>query len=388
MTVLKEPPGECCAEGLERCSNAGRRPLRIVHVVTSLRVGGLEQFVVRIAAEQQRAGHDVAIFGVEGGPLLEQAREMGLRAFTSDAGHAVGHLARAGACLARLRPEIAHAHNPGALMYALLAKLSFGAQVVMTRHGQRDRRIGTALHWRGTDAVVAVSEAVAAAMRAKYPAYAERVSVIINGVHSPEGLPRRDEVRADLGLGDAVVGIIVARLDRLKGHDALLRALGLLRNEASRVVLLVAGDGPERESLERLAGELKLAPEQVRFLGFRTDVSDLLSAADFFALPSHTEGLPLSVLEAMAHGLPVVATPVGGIPEIVTEGESGILVPVDEPEALARTIARLVQDAGLRRSMGEAGARAARERFSFDGMARQYEALYDQLLSGKRAKRR
>src|SRR5207249_2828417 len=97
-------------------------------------------------------------------------------------------------------------------------------------------------------------------------------------------------------------------------------------------------------------------------------------------LPSHTEGLPLSVLEAMAHGLPVVATPVGGIPEIVTDSESGILVAVNEPEMLSRALSRLVQDAGLRRSMGEAGARDARERFSFDGMARQYEALYNRLL--------
>jgi glycosyltransferase involved in cell wall biosynthesis len=116
-------------------------------------------------------------------------------------------------------------------------------------------------------------------------------------------------------------------------------------------------------------------------LGSRSDVDRFLEAADFFVLPSDTEGLPLSVLEAMAHRLPVVATPVGGIPEIVTDGESGLLVPVNEPEALSSAIARLAQDPSLRHSLGEASFRAARDRFSFDAMARQYEALYYRLLS-------
>jgi glycosyltransferase involved in cell wall biosynthesis len=188
-------------------------------------------------------------------------------------------------------------------------------------------------------------------------------------------------VRAELCLGDEMTGIIVARVDRMKGHECLLRALGRLRDAGLRLTLLVAGDGPERSNLETVAGQLRLGPEWVRFLGFRSDVSDLLCAADFFVLPSFTEGLPLSVLEAMAHRLPVVATPVGGIPEIVADGESGLLVPVNEPEALANAIARLAQDPSLRYALGEAGFRAARDRFSFDAMARQYEALYYRLLA-------
>jgi glycosyltransferase involved in cell wall biosynthesis len=113
-------------------------------------------------------------------------------------------------------------------------------------------------------------------------------------------------------------------------------------------------------------------------------VPDLLAAADFFVLPSLTEGLPLSVLEAMAQGLPVIATPVGGIPEVVLEGEHGYLVPVQEDAALAEAMTRLARDPELARRLGEAGRRRVEERFSFAEMARAYEALYHRLWQSVR----
>lgn len=355
-----------------------RQPLRIVHLVSSLQVGGMEQFVLRLADEQSRRGHRVTVIGLQGGPLLEQARELGIAAQVLGGAHPLVRAARAAKSLAQLRPQIVHAHNPSALSYALLAKLGRRTRVIMTRHGQGAKRI-SGLHWRCTDAVVAVSEAAAEAMRERYPNRTDKITVILNGVQITGASQSRDEIRAALGLGGAVVGIIVARIDPLKGHDCLLRALATLRDQGTRATLLVAGDGPEREKIQDLALQLGLTGHEIRFLGFRNDVLDLLSASDFFVLPSHTEGLPLSLLEAMAHRLPVVATPVGGIPEVIRDGHTGLLVPVNEPPALAQAIDRLCRDPAWRRTLGEAAYRDAVEHYSFGTMTERYEELYYRL---------
>jgi L-malate glycosyltransferase len=391
----------CPLPTAHRPGSAGaRQALRVLHLVSSFQVGGMEQFVLRVAAHQRQEGHRVTIMGLRGGPLLEQARHLGVEAVVLEGGK-VGRVARALVAIARRRPAIAHAHNPSSLSYALLAKLAVRARVVMTRHGQEAKSMRRSAHWRHVDAIVAVSQAVAASMQAKHVDLASRISIIPNGVHLAGGSRPRSEVRAELGLagplshasasnsgerppaalGDDIVGIVVARLDRLKGHECLLRALAVLRDQQQSLTMLLVGDGPERASLEKLAQELGLGPDRLRFLGYRADVSDLLSAADLFVLPSLTEGLPLSVLEAMAHALPVVATPVGGIPEVITDGQDGLLVPVNQPEELARVLSDLLRDSARRQSLGETGYRHVRDRFSFERMAGEYEELYRRLLA-------
>jgi glycosyltransferase involved in cell wall biosynthesis len=148
------------------------------------------------------------------------------------------------------------------------------------------------------------------------------------------------------------------------------------------MTLLIAGDGAKRPEYEALTRELGLTDEWVRFLGFRSDAPDLLGAADLFLLPSLTEGLPLSVLEAMTHGLPVIATPVGGVPEVVLPGRTGVLVPVEDVEALAGAIATMIQDRATRARLGEAGRERARGEFSFSRMVARYDALYGELCHG------
>ncbi len=369
--------------GTERGAPAGRRPLRIVHVVSSFEVGGMEQFVVRLAAEQLRGGHQAFVLALKGGPLLDQARALGVEAWALDRR---GKLARAVGGTVRLlrqKPDIINAHNAWALTYALLGKAYPGARVVMTRHGQEEiTPLPSEGELRRTDAIVAVSEAAARVMLARRPACAPKLQVIHNGVERVEPHRSRAQVRGDLGLGGEVVGIMVARLDQLKGHETLLRALALPQVQEQPLVVLLLGDGPERPRLEVLARELELGPDRLRFLGFRRDVPDLLSASDFFVLPSLTEGLPLSVLEAMAQGLPIIATPVGGIPELVTHEEHGLLVPVKEPEALADAVVRVAADAPLRQRQGRAGRERAEALFSFSAMTRRYEDLYYSLRFG------
>jgi glycosyltransferase involved in cell wall biosynthesis len=259
--------------------------------------------------------------------------------------------------------------------------------VVLTCHGAAGgghRRLSS-LEERWTDAVVAVSRG--AAEQVPSPLLRMRSEVIPNGVQPT--LPARDRaaVRADLGLEpDQVAVAMVARIDGKKGHDTLVRALAR-PPKGARIVALVAGEGDAAPAIRELAAELGLGPERLRMLGLRRDVPDLLHASDIFVLPSLYEGLPLSILEAMSQGLPVVATPVGGIPEVVTQGREGILVPKEDPAALAAAVQRLAGDADLRARLGSAGRQRALSEFSFETMLDRYDRLYRRLVFGVGAER-
>ena len=340
----------------------------------------MEQFVLRIAAVQS-ARHRVFILALNDGPLREEARRMGLATHVLGGSHKHLRVLRAAAAFMGMRPDIAHAHNQTSLHYAVLAKRVGRAKVVMTNHGQGmgSPRTPSAMEWRDTDRIIAVSQAVAD--RLAEPDAARKVSVILNGVQTRAPQRSRQETRAALDLGDGLVGLIVARIDGFKGHDALIKALALLKKRGVDVTVLVAGDGAERENMEKLARDLSLGDPHIRFLGFRSDVPDLHAASDFFLLPSLTEGLPLSVLEAMSAGKPVVATRVGGIPELVEDGKHGLLVPVDDPDTLARAIEKLAKDSQLRERFGQAGLDRVTTEFSFEEMTAKYERLYEGLLN-------
>lgn len=378
--MIREAPGTFNDERAHTGGAARQAaPHRVVHVVSSLNVGGMEHFVLRIAAEQRRLGHDASVLALNGGPLAEHARRSGVPVRVLSGRNALARVLETIAYLGTLRPQVIHPHNPSSLHYALAGKSVTGAKLVLTYHGRglREARTPGAGEWHRTDAVVSVSEGAVAQLPDAVPS--SRVTVIRNGVVPTPPARTRDEVRRELSLNAGLVGIMVARMDGLKGHDTLVRALAALRGTGRKVTLLVAGDGAERPKVEALAQELDLGPESLRFLGFRTDVADLLSASDFFLLPSVTEGLPLSLLEAMTHGLPALATPVGGIPEVIRDGEHGFLVPVHGHAELATAMARLVDDPTLLRTLGDRARRRAADEFSFERMTREYLALYDRL---------
>lgn len=358
-------------------SAAPRPPhaLNIVHVVTSLEVGGMEQFVLRIAAQQHRRGHCASILSIRGGPLEEEALRQGIPTATLQGKGKTARLLTGLRIMAQLRPDVAHAHNPGSLDYAVLARFACGARVVMTRHGEA-RKLVSPLQWRFTDAVVAVSYRAEQALHRLHPDQEKKVSLIHNGVEPPAHRADRGALRAALGLETGPVGIIVARIDGQKGHDTLLQALALLQRRGVPLTVLVAGDGSARTGLEQQAASLNLGDDRVRFLGFRSDVPDLLDAVDLFVLPSLIEGLPLSVLEAMAHRLPVVATPVGGIPELIDHGVHGLMTPVNDAEALATALEQLVREPALRTELAESAFRRMMEQFTFDTMLDRYDQLY------------
>ena len=367
------------AADAETKSKTGRT-VRVVHLVSSLHVGGMEQFVVRIAAAQQKRGYAVSILALQsGGALRAEAEKAGLHVV--ELGGRTKHLriVRGALTLSRLRPDILHAHNVTSLHYALLGQRVGSAKIVLTGHGRGKgggREYGPEA-WGRVNAVVPVSEAVAQEMRREVPA--GRLRVILNGVEHAPASRTRAEVRVALGLKDELTGIIVARIDHLKGHSDLIAAWDKLREMGLAPTLLIAGDGPHRAAMEQQARSKNL--DTIRFLGFRSDVPDLLEAADFFVLPSLTEGLPLSVLEAMAHGLPVVATDVGGIPEVVEAGETGLLVPPQDSAALSHALRRIITEADLRETFAANGYRRVVETFSFEAMLDCYAQLYADLLN-------
>ena len=209
---------------------------------------------------------------------------------------------------------------------------------------------------------------------------ATRVRVIRNAIPLPPGEETGDSARPPSASARPIV-LTVARLDPQKNLSDLIRAAA----QVPEARFLVAGEGPMRSALESEIRAHAL-DGRVELLGFRSDVAELLRACDLFVLPSLFEGLPLSVLEAMAAGKPVIASRVGGTDEAVVHGETGILVPPSDPAALARAIRELLADPATAQAYGARGrARVARE-FSVDAMVERVSALYDELLAGRSGK--
>jgi glycosyltransferase involved in cell wall biosynthesis len=206
---------------------------------------------------------------------------------------------------------------------------------------------------------------------------AGKLSLIRNGID-----PHRFRVARDQRLRIALAGnsaapavLTAARLTQQKALGVLLAAAALVPD----ATFLLAGEGPERPALEAMAAELGIS-SRVRFLGARHDIAELLALSDLFVLPSLAEGLPISVLEAMASARPVVATRIGGTDEVVVEGETGLLVPAGDAEALSAAIRRVLGDPGLARRLGEAGRARVHQEFSLSGMIAAVDAAYRQTL--------
>jgi glycosyltransferase involved in cell wall biosynthesis len=205
----------------------------------------------------------------------------------------------------------------------------------------------------------AVSEEV---RRSMWPRLRADTEVLVHGIVQADLRPddgTRERVRTELGVRDgSVVAITVANLRREKDYANLLHAAQAALAREPRLVVLAVGQGPLADEVRELHRQLGLG-DRVRLLGYRSDVRDLLAAADLFVLGSAFEGLPVSIMEAMAAGLPVAATAVGGVPEAVVDGETGILVPPRDPAALAEAVVELAGDPGRRSRMGASGRRRA-----------------------------
>jgi glycosyltransferase involved in cell wall biosynthesis len=206
-----------------------------------------------------------------------------------------------------------------------------------------------------------------------------RIEVVANGVPRRGG--SRERLRRELGIGDLdVLVVAVGNLYPVKGHEVLLRALAGMKADPTWR-LAIAGRGEEDARLRALA-EASGCAGRVHLLGYRADIPDILAAADIFAMPSLSEGLPLALIEAMFAARAIVASTVGGIPDAIGDGREGLLVPPGDATALGTSLQRLVASAALRASLGAAAQRRAESEFTTARMADQYEDLYRSLLAG------
>ena len=356
----------------------------IVHVLSSYGVGGQERVALDLAIGQRMRGHRVGVISLAPEPDGAMAKEF------AEAGIEVGRVPKRGGIdptlvprLARelraRRADIVHTHNPLPLIYGAPAARLVGAAAIHTKHGVNPGGRAHMLLRRAAaqlvHAFVAVSDTTAAQACAQRDMPVARLHTIPNGIRLGRYHPdpeARAAARVELGLGDAWVVGTVGRLDDYKNQLMLVRAMAPLLS--SRVRLVLVGDGPSRAAVEAAVAALP-EPRWVVVAGRRMDVPKLLPAFDVFALSSKTEGLPLVVPEAMAVGLPIIATAVGGLPSVVDEGETGLLVPVDEL-ALRTAIERLAADPEATRAMGRRAREVALERYSHDRMVDAYLDLY------------
>jgi glycosyltransferase involved in cell wall biosynthesis len=293
--------------------------------------------------------------------------------------------------LRALRPDVLHIHHvwPAANRYlSMLAGFAAVPHVVVTEHvvGRSASAPQRALKKRELEdasAVTAVCGAIADALVAEYGIDRALVRVVGNGADPPDAeaeAAAAREIRQAFGARpDRPLYVCAARLEEQKGHAVLIDALAALREDDADFVAALAGTGSLREALERRVRETGL-DGHVRFLGALDDIGPLLSAADVVVLPSLWEGLPLILLEAMARARPVVASAVGGIPEVVEDGVSGLLVPPGRPDALAVALGQMRRHPRDAEALGAAAAARVRADFTWARVVERFEAVYDEVL--------
>lgn len=370
-------------------------PLRVAHVLLDLEMAGAQMVCARLASRLDRGRFAPRVFALQGqGALAAWLEERGVPVECLEApdGFRPELVFRLAARLRKMQADLVHCHNCKAMLYGgLAAALLPRARVVMTKHGAAHWTTGAVaatgrLLMRRAAAVTTVSEEIAPPLRDGGWVSPERLLTIANGVDTEEFRPAEDPgaERARLGLTrqHRLVGM-VQRLSPEKDPANLLRAFVRVAGEAPEARLVVIGEGPLRVELETLAVDSGVR-NRVHFLGERPDVAQLLPALDVFCLPSRTEGISLSLLEAMACGLPVVATAVGGTPAVVAEGRSGFLVPPERPDELADSLLKVLKDPAAARMMGDEGRRIACARYSLAASVERYAALYER-VSGRRA---
>ena len=366
---------------------------KVIHYLDSDTFGGCEEVVLQLLAGLDKEKWQPVLFhhdkpGIA--RLLDEAKRLEIpcrivpEIVSKDAAVAIWEFARV---LREVRPDIFHAH----LNWPLgcrhgLAAAKFGRipGIVATAHlyspidGVRFAKLKWLLHAATVDRYIAVSNEVSERFSQSLGLPGTKIRVVHNGIRQTAfGQPPDPAVRATLTEGsDCPIVFTPARLHSQKGHKYLLEAAAMIPD----AVFVLAGDGPERDFLEQYSSELGIQA-RVRFLGNRQDVPQLMAACDLFVLPSLYEGLPISVLEAMAAGKPIVATNIGGTDEAIVNNETGLLVPSANAQELALAIKRLLLNRDQAARFALAGKARAKSMFSQEAMAKGVMQVYDELLS-------
>lgn len=377
------------------------KPL-IAHVLYRLDTGGMERFVVTLINNTGGRYRHAIVCLTESGPMQREIadRTVPCLALHKRPGKDWGCYFRFWRALRHLKPDLVHSYNIGALDLAPVARLAGVHRVV---HAERGRDVsdpaGENAGYRRLRRwmvpfiarYLPVSRDLESWLLHSVGIDGSKVLCIPNGIDVRKFVDRAGPVEARPLLGDlappgTLLIINVGRLDAVKDQVGLIEAFNLLCQRDPQVGaylrLAIVGEGRERPNLESRIAQLGLA-DRVRLLGNRGDVPALLGEADVFVLSSVAEGMPGVLLEAMASALPIVATNVGGVSEVVVDGETGTLVVPSDPDTLSAALARYVADPALRRRHGKAGRARVEAHFSLTAMLSSYAALYDGLLAGQ-----
>jgi sugar transferase (PEP-CTERM/EpsH1 system associated) len=376
-------------------------PIKVTHVVLSLDCGGLERVVLDLVREGQVLGQQITVLCLEHpGTLAAHVEALGgsLLCLHKLPGFKLRTINQLEAVLHELLPDVLHTHQAGALFYTGPAARRVDVPVVVhTEHGNhfRHRHAGflgrmrqSWLWWiaaRYAARFFCVSKDIADELASRRLVPRRKLEVIPNGIDTDlfERTSSRADIRRTLGIApDAPVAGTVGRLNGVKRQDLLIRAFTQVCKRIPDARLVLVGDGPMRDSLQALAKDLNLNGS-VRFAGYQSQPERYLQMMDVFALTSQTEGMPLAILEAWAAGLPVVASAVGGVPDLVQHGCNGLLFPSGDEDALAQLLRELIQDQDRARSLGAAGRQEVLARYSLQRMANDYQHHYLQLLGAK-----
>ncbi len=378
------------------------RPL-IAHVLYRLDTGGMERIalsvILRTGERYRHAVICLAGFGAMHGEIGDAT--VPCLSLDKRPGKDPGCYFRLWRALRALKPDLVQTYNLGALDTAPIARLAGVRAVVHAEHGRdasdpfgRSRKYRLLRRWLQPFIArfVAVSGDLQRWLRDDVGIAASRIVLIPNGIDTARhvavaGARQRRPLLGDFAPPGTLLIATVGRLDAVKNQASLITAFRMLCDSQPRtgtpLRLVIVGEGGERKRLEAHVARFNLG-DRVKLLGNREDVAALLAECDVFALSSLAEGIPLTVLEAMAMDLPVVATDVGGVGEAVIDGTTGTLVAPGDPAAMAAALDRYIRNPDLRLRHGRAGSERVRSRFSVSAMVSAYAALYDQLLAGRR----
>jgi len=342
--------------------------------------GGQEQLFSLMKGMKERS-HTVCLAAPQDAPLAQRVRQLGITTYAFEQRNELspGALWRLRRILRLRHFDVIHFNTPRAIVAgSLVAKLE-GVKVRIS-----SRRVNFPLKSRFSrlkynlllEAIITVSDTIRETLLAG-GVEPSLVRVIYEGVDL-HWIDRQEPPSERLGNGNLVVGT-VAHFSQEKGHETLLKAAASLSSRFKNVTYLLVGEGELRARLHRLTEQLRLN-SHVNFTGFRSDCEALMKHFDVFCLPSRSEGLSSAILAAMANRLPVVATNVGGIPELVINGETGLLVEPDNPSELAGALSRLLDSRELRSQLGQEGRRRIEAHFTLQQKLDQTETLYAQLL--------
>lgn len=360
--------------------------MNILYLTNHFDTGGISSYVLALAQGLKARGHNVYVACQEGVLLGRLAAEgIGYVAVPTRTKSEL-HFPRIAAGLARLRRfakasdiHIAHSNTRVTQVLASLLERMTGVPHVHTCHGFFKKRLSRRLFPCWGQRVIAVSEAVKEHLEHDFGVPQEKIRVIHNGIDLERFRQRspafKSELKKSLGLGEGPVIGVIARLSDVKGHRYLIEAMPRLLQRFPAAQLLIVGEGKMKQELLRLVRTLGIG-EKVFFMPSVSDASDILPVMDVFVLPSLKEGLGLSLMEAMAQGVSVVGSDVGGIKDLIDNGTNGLLVAPADPAGIAEAVCRLLGDAATRELFGSNAREFIRRNFPREKMSLETEKVY------------